>query len=140
MEDSPWGEDPSKPSGTGTFIARYIAVQIVANNLADFARVSLRYGIGEEEVGLNVTTNGTGRISQRKIHDWVRKNFPLKIEDVIKLFDLRNPQLYWKVVDSADFFHRITDKSTNTYGFPWNDPKVKYIGFANPLTHPEGTR
>ena len=140
VEDSPWGEDPTKPSGTGTFIARYIAVQIVANNLADFARVSLRYNIGEEKVGLNITTNGTGKVDQRELHDWVMKNFPLKIEEVIQLFDLRNPELYRKIADSADLFHRITDRATDTYGFPWNVPLIKknLIRYFNPLTHPEG--
>ncbi|MBI3034572.1 methionine adenosyltransferase domain-containing protein [Candidatus Woesearchaeota archaeon] len=140
MEDSPWGEDPTKPSGPGTLIARYIAVQIVANNFADFARVGLRYNIGEEDVGLNITTNGTGRVGQQELHRWVRKNFPLKIEDVINLFDLRNPDLYRRIADSADFFCRITDKATNTYGFPWNVAKDVNLGYFNPLTHPERTR
>src|SRR3989344_6879018 len=40
-EDSFSGEDPSKPSGTGTFLARYIAVQLVGNGIASFARVAL---------------------------------------------------------------------------------------------------
>lgn len=118
MEDSFSGEDPTKPSGTGTFLARYIAVQIVANDLADFARVALTYTIGQDEVGLNVTTQGTGKLPQQELHQWVRKNIPLRINDGIELFCLRNPRLYQEIVASSDFFHDPL--------FPWNEVKVKY--------------
>ncbi len=118
MEDSFSGEDPSKPSGTGTFLARYIAVQVVGNGLADFARVALRYTIGQEEVGLNITTNGTGKLSQEELHAWVRKNIPLGIGDTIERFNLCNPALYRQIVDDSDFFH--------SPDLPWNKFEVKY--------------
>lgn len=118
MEDSIAGEDPSKPSGTGTFLARYIAVQVVGNDLADFARVALRYTIGREEVGLNITTNGTGKIPQEELETWVRKNIPLGIRDTIKKFNLRDPALYRQIVDDSDFFH-------NPH-LPWNKVEVEY--------------
>ncbi|MBI4150296.1 methionine adenosyltransferase domain-containing protein, partial [Candidatus Woesearchaeota archaeon] len=112
MEDSFSGEDPTKPSGTGTFLARYIAVQIVAQNLADFARVALRYTIGREDVGLNITTNGTGRVSQEVLERWTRAELPLNIGTAIERFDLRNPALYGAIVKSSDFFQNPE--------FPWN--------------------
>lgn len=118
MEDSFSGEDPSKPSGTGTFLARYIAVQVVGNKLADFARVALRYTIGQEEVGLNITTNGTGKLPQEDLHAWVQKNIPLGIKDTIERFNLRDPALYCQIVDDADFFHNPD--------LPWNKFEIPY--------------
>ncbi len=112
MEDSFSGEDPTKPSATGTFLARYIAVQVVAHGLADFARVALGYTIGREEVGLNITSNGTGKLPQEKLEAWVRDNIPLRISDGITRFGLCNPKLYRGIVDSSDFFHASS--------FPWN--------------------
>ncbi len=117
-EDSFSGEDPSKPSATGTMLSRYIAVQVVGNNLADFARVALEYSIGKGEVGLNITTNGTGRISQDELNGWVRENIPLRINDAISLFGLKNPTLYRQIAQSSDFFHNPE--------FPWNNVEIAY--------------
>ena len=112
QEDSFSGEDPTKPSGTGTFLARYIAVQLVGNNLADFARVALSYTIGKEEVGLNIVTNGTSSLSQTDLEKVIRFQIPLGIRDTIQKFDLRNPKLYRKIVEDSDYFHGG--------GLPWN--------------------
>lgn len=118
-EDSFSGEDPTKPSATGTFLARYVAVQIVGNGLADFARVSLLCELGSEDVvGLNITTNGTGKLRQAKLEKWVRENIPLRISYGIHLFKLKDPQLYRKIVRSSDFFHNPE--------FPWNKFEVIY--------------
>ena len=111
-EDSFSGEDPSKPSGTGTFLARYIAVNIVAAGLADFARVALTYTIGREEVGLNVTTQNTAKVPQEELHAWVRERVPLRIKDAIGLFGLKDPNLYRKFTQCSDYFQDPT--------YPWN--------------------
>ncbi len=115
-EDSFSGEDPTKPSGTGTFLARYIAVQIVANGLAAFARVALSYTIGKEEVGLNIFTNGTSLIPQADLEKMVRVQIPLGINDTIKAFDLRNPKLYRQIVADSDYFHN--------QNLPWNSVRT----------------
>jgi len=116
-EDSFSGEDPTKVSATGSFLARYIAVQIVANDLADYAKVTLEYTIGSDEVGINVWTDGTGKISQKDLHELVRNNFKLSINDAIDKFDLWNPELYKKIVNVSDFFQ--------DQNFPWNQWDVK---------------
>lgn len=119
MEDSFSGEDPSKPSATGTFLARYIAVQVVGNHLADFARLGLRYTIGQEEVGLNITTQDTGKKSQERIESWVRSRIPkLDIGSAIRRFNLTDANLYKKIVQCSDFFHHPE--------FPWNRFEMKY--------------
>lgn len=117
-EDSFSGEDPTKPSGTGTFLARNIAVAVVDNNLADVARVALRYIIGSEDVGLNIFTYGTGKILQEELHSWVRGNFGLRVSDAIERFRLRDPGLYRRIVAASDFFHDTK--------LPWNQCSARY--------------
>lgn len=112
IEDSFSGEDPTKPSATGSFLARHIAVNIVKQDIADFARVVLVYTIGSENVGLNITTGNTGKRSQQELEKYVRENFQLGIQEPIKLFGLRNPNLYKKFAQISDFFHDST--------LPWN--------------------
>ncbi len=118
VDDSFSGEDPTKPSSTGTFLARFIAVQIVGNGLADFARVALTYRIGREDVGLNITTQNTGKVSQEKLEAWVRNNIPLGIRDTISRFGLIDPALFKQIVESSDFFQ-------NEH-FPWNNVQIRY--------------
>lgn len=116
QEDSFSGEDPTKPSGTGTFLARYIAVQLVGNSLADFARVALSYTIGKEDVGLNIVTNGTSSLSQVDLERVVRAQISLGIKDTIRAFNLRNPKLYSQIVTDSDYFHNPE--------LPWNSVRT----------------
>lgn len=105
IEDSFSGEDPTKPSATGSFLARHIAVKLVKQDFADFVRVVLIYTIGCENTGLNITTGNTGKLSQQELEKYVRKHFPLGIQKPIKLFGLRNPELYKKFAQISDYFH-----------------------------------
>ena len=93
-EDSPWGEDPTKPSGPGTIAAFHAARQLVSLGYAKFARVSLDYSIGCEDVGVTVDTNGTSTgLGQEHLNTWVREHCPLRIDAVTTVFGLRNPAL-----------------------------------------------
>lgn len=112
VEDAFSGEDPSKPGATGTYLARYIANQVVNHGFADFARVDLKYNIGEGDISLNVTTNGTLRVPQEEIHAWVRENIPLTIGSAIQRFNLKDPALYRRIAQNSDFFHDP--------GYAWN--------------------
>ncbi len=105
LEDSFSGEDPTKPTATGSFLARNIAVHIVTNNWADFAKVILTYTIGREDVHINITTQGTGKKSQQELELWAQQKFPLGIQGPIELFNLRNPKLYQTFAETSDFFH-----------------------------------
>lgn len=112
QEDSFGGEDPTKPSATGTFLARHAAVQIVAHGLADFARVALSYDIGKNSVGINVFTNGTGVVSQDVLEQTIARSIPLRVQDGIARFNLRDPNVYMQVVQASDYFHDPN--------LPWN--------------------
>jgi S-adenosylmethionine synthetase len=112
MEDSPWGEDPTKPSGPGTITALHIARSIVGSDLADFVRVALTYSIGVDEVGLNITTEGTGKVDQATLEKIVRAKIPLRLRDLTNRFDLRNPEIYQMIVKTMDLFIEPS--------LPWN--------------------
>ena len=89
-------------------------MNVVNAGLADFARVALTYTIGREEVGLNITTNGTAHMPQDKIHTWVRDRISLTINHAQELFRLRDPQLYREIAARSDYFNCPT--------YPWNRP------------------
>ena len=110
-EDSFSGEDPTKPSATGTFVARSVAVAVV-KHFSAFARVALTYKIGKDDVGLNITTNGTATKHQDEIEQAIRDSIKLGIGDAISSFGLLDPKLYRAIVESSDFFHNPK--------FPWN--------------------
>ncbi|MBI2133096.1 methionine adenosyltransferase domain-containing protein [Candidatus Woesearchaeota archaeon] len=112
VEDSFTGEDPSKPSGTGTIIAWNIARQIMKNGLADFARVMLGYRIGREDVIVNVYTGNSAKISQDSIHEWVNDNFQLRLSDAVRVFGMKSPEIYRSIAEASDYFH--------SRSFPWN--------------------
>lgn len=112
QEDSFSGEDPSKPSGTGNFLARYIANQIVGNDLADFARVALSYTIGSENVGLNIVTNNSGKLPQQELENLIKNHFQMGISETIKKFNLKNAKLYHQFSEDSDYFHNPE--------LPWN--------------------
>jgi len=86
------GKDPSKVDRSASYMARYIAKNIVAAGLASRAEVQLAYAIGvAEPVSVMVDTFGTGAISEEKITALVRENLPLTPKAIIEALDLRKP-------------------------------------------------
>ena len=86
------GKDPSKVDRSAAYMARYIAKNIVAADLADRCEVELAYAIGvAEPVSIYVDTFGTGKIAMEELVDLIRKNFPLKPKDIIDHFGLKRP-------------------------------------------------
>jgi S-adenosylmethionine synthetase len=86
------GKDPSKVDRSASYMARYIAKNIVAAGLASRAEVQLAYAIGvAEPVSVMVDTFGTAAISEEKITALVRENFPLTPKAIIETLDLRKP-------------------------------------------------
>ena len=86
------GKDPSKVDRSASYMARYIAKNIVAAGLASRAEVQLAYAIGvAEPVSVMVDTFGTGAIPDEKITALVRENFSLTPKAIIEALDLRKP-------------------------------------------------
>ncbi len=97
------GKDPTKVDRSATYMARYVAKNIVAAKLADKCWVQLGYAIGKAEpVSVMVDTFGTGKITEQKLVDLVRKHFDLTPRGIIKELDLLKP-IYQKTAAYGHF-------------------------------------
>jgi S-adenosylmethionine synthetase len=97
------GKDPTKVDRSAAYVARYIAKNIVAAKLADRCEVQLAYAIGvAEPVSVRVDTFGTGKVSESKLTELVRKNFLLTPKGIIESLNLRRP-IYRKTAAYGHF-------------------------------------
>lgn len=86
------GKDPTKVDRSAAYAARYVAKNIVAAGLADKCELELAYAIGvAEPVSILVETFGTGKVSEGKLVELVKKHFDLRPAAIIRDLDLRRP-------------------------------------------------
>ncbi len=86
------GKDPSKVDRSASYMARYMAKNIVAAKLARKCEIQIAYAIGvAEPVSLNVNANGTGKISNQKLQKLLWENFDLTPRGIIDGLRLRRP-------------------------------------------------
>lgn len=86
------GKDPTKVDRSAAYMARYIAKNLVAAGLAKRCQIELAYAIGvAQPVSVLVDTAGTGRVSDLRLSELVRKCFDLRPAAIIKRLDLRRP-------------------------------------------------
>lgn len=86
------GKDPTKVDRSAAYAARYVAKNIVAAGLADKCEIQLAYAIGvATPVSINVDTYGTGKVSEDKLVELIRKHFDLRPAGIIRMLDLRRP-------------------------------------------------
>ena len=117
------GKDPSKVDRSGSYMARYVAKNIVAAGLAEKCEVQVAYCIGvAEPVSLMVDTFGTGKISPDRIAEIVRETFSFKPAEMIKHLRLLRP-IYKKTAcyghfgrNDPDFTWEHTDKVDDLRG------------------------
>ena len=87
------GKDPSKVDRSATYMARYIAKNIVASDLADRCEVQLSYGIGvAEPTSFYVKTQGTGKRDDETLTKLARDVFPVKPGEIVAHLDLKKPR------------------------------------------------
>lgn len=97
------GKDPTKVDRSGSYGARWVAKNLVAAGFADKIEVRLAYVIGvAEPLAIDVNTYGTGKLSDEKISQVVRKVFDLRPGMIIKNLGLRRP-LYRQVAAYGHF-------------------------------------
>ena len=97
------GKDPSKVDRSASYMARYIAKNIVASGLAEKCEVQLAYVIGRAEpVSVLAQTFRTGRLSDERLEKIVRRHFPLKPAAIIKHLKLKRP-IYKKTAAYGHF-------------------------------------
>ena len=86
------GKDPTKVDRSASYMARHIAKNIVAAELAKRVEIQLAYAIGvTDPVSVHVDTFGTGVAGESRLVEMVREMFPLKPEKIIEYLDLRRP-------------------------------------------------
>ena len=112
------GKDPSKVDRSATYLARYVAKNVVAAGIADRCELQLSYAIGvAEPTSISIETFGTGKISDKKIVELVRNHFELRPKGLIAMLDLLRP-IYRQTAayghfgrEEADFAWERTDKA-----------------------------
>lgn len=86
------GKDPTKVDRSGAYMARYIAKNIVAAEVADRVQVQMAYAIGvPDPVSVLVETFGTGKRPSEEIVKIIKKNFDLTPKGMIETLNLRRP-------------------------------------------------
>ncbi len=108
------GKDPSKVDRSASYMARYIAKNIVAAGLADRCEVQLAYAIGvAKPVSINATTFGTGKIDDKKLAHILMDHFDCRPSAIIKALDLQRP-IYRKTTNYGHF-------GREDQGFRWEE-------------------
>lgn len=96
------GKDPSKVDRSAAYMARWVAKNIVAADLATECELQLAYAIGyPDPVSINVNTFGTAKVADEKIIAAVKDVFSFKAADVVAQLDLLRP-IY---SDSTNYGH-----------------------------------
>lgn len=86
------GKDPTKVDRSATYMARYIAKNIVKANLADECKVGLTYAIGlSEPISVEIDTFGTGKVDDGEILKAVKRLFDLTPHGIINKLNLMRP-------------------------------------------------
>jgi len=86
------GKDPSKVDRSASYMARYIAKNLIAAKLAEKCEVQLAYAIGvPEPVSVLIDAKGTERVALGVIDKLVSKHFPLTPRGIIEHLKLRRP-------------------------------------------------
>ncbi len=86
------GKDPTKVDRTASYMARYVAKNVVAAGLADCCEIQVSYAIGvAKPLSVLVNTLGTAKISETKISRIVSDLFPLTPKGMIDHLNLRRP-------------------------------------------------
>ena len=106
------GKDPSKVDRSASYMARYVAKNVVAAGLASKCEVQLAYAIGvAEPVSVMINTYGTGKIPSNQISEIVRAEFDMRPAGIIEQLDLLKP-IYRKTAAYGHFGRELP-------GFTW---------------------
>jgi S-adenosylmethionine synthetase len=121
------GKDPTKVDRSAAYMARYVAKNVVAAELADECEVQLSYAIGVvEPTSVHVTTFGTGKASDAAIAKAIREVFPLTPRAIIETLGLRKP-IFSPTARHGHFgrspsdieYLRTNKTTTRNPGFTW---------------------
>jgi len=117
------GKDPTKVDRSASYMARYIAKNVVAAGLADRLEIQVAYVIGKAHpLSVSIETFDTNKIDNKVIMDLINKHFDLRPGAIIQSLDLRRPiyrqtatyghfgrtdiDLPWERTDKADILKK----------------------------------
>jgi S-adenosylmethionine synthetase len=117
------GKDPTKVDRSATYMARYVAKNLVAAGLASRLEIQIAYVIGvAHPLSVSIETFGTGKVSTEALLELVNKHFDLRPAAIINSLDLRRPiyqqtaayghfgrtdiDLPWEKTDKADVLRK----------------------------------
>ncbi len=112
------GKDSTKVDRSAAYMARHVAKNIVAAELANRCEIQLAYAIGvSDPVSVHIDTQGTGKVDDTQICEAVLELFPLSPAGIIDYLQLRRP-IFRKTAagghfgrNDPDFTWEITDKT-----------------------------
>jgi len=121
------GKDPTKVDRSATYMARYIAKNIVAAGLAERLEIQISYSIGvAHPLSVSVETFGTAKVDNESLLKLINQHFDLRPEAIIRTLDLRRPiyrptacyghfgrtdlDLPWEKTDKAEILKREAGK------------------------------
>jgi S-adenosylmethionine synthetase len=97
------GKDPTKVDRSAAYMARHVAKNIVAAELAERCMVQVAYAIGVvDPVSVMVETFGTGKVAEAHLEQLIQRQFDLTPAGIIKYLDLRRP-IYRKTAAFGHF-------------------------------------
>lgn len=103
------GKDPSKVDRSASYMARYIAKNLVASGIADRCEVQMAYAIGvAEPVSIMIDPFKTEKIPLKKINELVREFFDMRPAKIIKYLNLRRP-IYKKTAAYGHFGRELPE-------------------------------
>jgi S-adenosylmethionine synthetase len=106
------GKDPSKVDRSASYMARYVAKQLVAAELAQRCELQVAYAIGvADPMSIMVDTKGTGRAPDEHLAELVGRVFSLRPAAIIRQLDLLRP-IYQQTASYGHF-------GRNEPGFTW---------------------
>ena len=109
-------KDPTKVDRSAAYYARYVAKNIVYNQLADICEIGVSYTIGTSNpISINIETYNTNKVQLKEIYDFVYKNFNFSVSNILKELDLQRP-IYYQTASYGHFGR--TDVS-----LPWEQIK-----------------
>jgi S-adenosylmethionine synthetase len=117
------GKDPTKVDRSASYMARYIAKNLVAAGLVDRLEIQVSYVIGKAHpLSVSIETFDTEKVTPQIIMDLINKHFDLRPGAIIQYFDLRRPiyrqvsvyghfgrtdlDLPWEKTDKADILRK----------------------------------
>lgn len=101
------GKDPTKVDRSASYLARYIAKNLVASGVAEKMEIQLGYAIGKNEpVSLFVNSFGTSKYTDEQIVNFIYKVFDLRPGMIIKNFSLTKPTFKYSELSNYGHFGR----------------------------------